>query len=664
MTVGKIPSGQFPTGLTDNVFNTNRDQITAAILARITDIMATDGGVVIDSTAETDLQVVDAGGGVVNIKAGVGYDKFGQRLYLSADDSASGLYVGTVNISGTLDLSTNFLVKIDIDNDGAVEIDCQGATPAATTIDEIVAAINAAGFGTIAYRVDSVGNPIAAGTYILVKSSTTGGSSEVEFVAPSATDATNEIFGLSEGAYPHTYNGGGGYAIPDSSGATPYDVIIEYLSVESNVGNFEGGYPTGSDTELTQRDDSYVVTVQLSSVGAINDADQHELWLAQVTNDGGTLTILDKRGEIMLRLKGQRQVDITPPPAPVLVSLLYEAISGTGSGGIANTGNIIPRWEAVTDASGIREYIIQLVLTERDGTAVANADPQEYTLQGFDSTASELQMKIELPLGNKYQVYVAAKDNSLSQNVSPFTDLGNIQVGSVAADDAAVMPSITAASITNGVAVDWPTIEEAIHSYEYCYAVGGGTPDWAGPNTQNTINSEFIVSAAPGIEVAVRVRIRRKNQTLSNEVQAQSVAGGSVIGDNEKVFPVLDIAVLNTDDGKAARFQRNQFLPQPATIKKLVVDVKTLTLNDSDVGMVRIYRNNQEAGFVAITFTETGQHEIEITDKAIFTSGIVICDCYDSAESGSNQAAFTADLFVVYAEGVVLIPPKFLSPKL
>ncbi len=544
-----------------------------------------------------------------------------------------------------------------MDDDGATEIDCVGAIPAATTIDEIVAAINAAGFGTIAFRVDSVGNPVTDGAFIMVKSSTTGGSSEVEFVAPSATDATNEIFGLSEGAYPHTYNGGGGYAIPDSSGATPYDVIIEHLSVESVSGNFESGYPTGDDSEYTERDDSYKVTIQLSSVGPINDADQHELWLAQVTNDGGALTILDKRGLIMLRLKGQRQVDITPPPAPVLVTLTEESIIAIGAGVIPTTGYIIPRWEAVTDASGIREYIIQLVLTERNGSAVVDADPQEYTLQGFDSTASELQLKIELPLGDKYDVYVAAKDNSLSQNISAFTNLGNIQVGSDSSganvDDIVAMPAVNIASVTNGVAVDWPDATVEINSYEYCWAIGGRTPDWTGAFKRSTNNSEFVISSSPGTEVQVRVRIRRRNMTLSNEVQARSIAGGTVIGLNEKMLTAPGVSVLNTADGVSARFLKRLYTPNPTTILKLVVDVTALTLNDSDRGVIRIYRDNQEAGAIAITFDSIGQHEIELTEENAFTAGFIIADAFDSNESGSNQAAFTADLFVVYAEGVL-----------
>lgn len=651
--MGVIPSGNFSTGLTDNIFNTNRDKITGAILNRFIDMIATDGGIVIDSVAEDDLQVVDAGGGVVNIKAGIGYDKFGQRLYLAADDTASGLYVGTVDLSSGIDLSVNYLVKIDVDNAGAVEIDCQGATPAATTIDEIVAAINAAGFGTVAFRVDSVGNPISTGAYIMVKSSITGASSEVEFVAPSATDATNEIFGLSEAAYPHTYNGGGGYTIPSDS--TDYDVLIEHLNVESVTGNFEGGYPTGGDSQYTEQDDSYKITIQLSSVGAISNTTQHEMLLAIANYDGATLTLTDKRGLIMLRLKGQRQIDTISPPAPVLVSLLQEAISGVGVSGIPSVGYIIPRWEAVSDSSGIREYVIKLLLTERDGSAVSNADPFEYTLQGFDPAASELQMKIALPLGDKYDVFVAAKDNSLSQNLSAFTDLGNVWVGSDAdVNDAIKMPNITGAPITDGATFDWPDVEEEILSYEYCWAFDGKRPQWGGVQKAATVNSEFIISAAPGTAIDARVRIRRLNNTISNESQAKTSAGGTVIGLNEKALPVPDISVDATDDGKTARYQKRSYLINSANITKLAVDVKTLTLNSSARGLIRVYRDNQEAGAINITFDEVGQHEVELTD-APFTAGYLVIDCYDSAESGSNQAAFTADLMIIYAEGVAPI---------
>lgn len=645
---GKTPSGLFSTGLIDNIFPDHRDRVTASILERMIDLMATEGGLVIDSLADTDLQIVDAGGGKINVKAGVAYDKFGQRIYIAADDSASGLYVGTVDLSSPIDLSTNKNIKIDIDDTGAVQIDCSGATPASTTIDEIVATINAAGFGTIAFRTDTAGNPSVTGSYIMLKSNTIGGSSEVEFVAPSANDATEEIFGLSEAGYPHTYVGGGGYTIPDDS--TDYDVIIEYLSVESAVGNFESGYPTGSDTEYTLRDDSYKVTVQLSSVGPVSDDAQHELLLAIISNTGGILTITDNRDQIMLRLTGQKDTDATPPAAPVLVSLTAGTIPDTGIGGELTMGYIIPRWEAVADPSGIREYILQLVLTEQNGGKVSDADPIEYTLQGFDHSASELQMKIERPLGDKYDVYVGAKDNSLSQNISPFTNMGNIQVGGT---EITTMPAITLKSITDGVLVDWADAPIDIMRYEYCYSEGSpaGRPRWEGSKSHTTRNSEFTITAAPGLEVQVRVRIRHLNMTLSNEESGQAIAGGTVIGRNEKVIPADGLSVLATDDGKTARFLKNVFLPNPATIVRLAVDVESLTLNSSSRGMIRIYRSNEEAGSVNITFAVAGMHEVELSAK--FTAGWIVVDAFDSDESGGNQAAFTALLAIVYAEGQV-----------
>lgn len=645
--MGNIPRGIFSTGLTTNAFKTDGDLIASAILDRMTDIMATEGGVVIDDLSETDLQIVDAGGGKVNIKAGNAYDKFGSRITLSTDDTASGQIVGTVDLTAGLDLSTNYNVKLDIDSAGAVTVDCRGATPAATTIDEIIAAINAAGFGTVAFRADSVGNPDVSKFYVLIKSSTTGGSSEVEFTAPASLDATNEIFGLSEVGYPHTFTGGGGYTIPDDS--TTYNVLIEYLSVESVVGTFEGGYPTASDSQYTRRDDSYVATVQLATVTVVNDTAQHEQVLAEVSNTGGTLTITDKRGDILMRLKGQRQIDNTPPAAPVLVSLIQVAILTSAVGEIPRQATVTPRWTAVSDPSGIREYIVKTVLTERDGIVQAGRSPVEYIIQGFDPDASEIELDIDLYLGSKYDISVAAKDNSLSQNISPFTLLGSIYVGSESAADTVLMPQPNIAPITNGVAIDWPDADIEINAYEVTYAFGGQRPSWTGTRVTSTVNSEFEVSAAPGTEIQARIRIRRTNQTVSNEFLVNAVAGGTQVGDNEKTLTVQDAAVLATDDGKVARFLKRLYLPASGEIQKLAVDVTALTLNASDRGMVRVYRENEEAGAFNITFDVIGQHEI-VLSSIKFSAGWIVVDAYDVQESGGSQAAFTTDVIIVYVD--------------
>ena len=117
-----------------------------------------------------------------------------------------------------------------------------------------MANINAAGFGTIAFRADVDGEINSTGVYILIKSPTTGGSSQAKSIAPTGLDATNEIFGLSEIGYPHTYDGGGGY--PVTAGGTTYNVLITYLDYENTVGSFLAGYPSGDDPEYYLHNDS------------------------------------------------------------------------------------------------------------------------------------------------------------------------------------------------------------------------------------------------------------------------------------------------------------------------------------------------------------------------------------------------------------------------
>jgi len=641
-----IPAGIFSSGLISNNMTKHRDLISEAIAGTRVDLMDSDGGVAINSISETGLQVVDGGGGTVNVKAGAAYDKFGQRIYLATDDSASGIYTSTVSIT-TIDLSTNYNIKIDIDNAGAVEIDCRGAMPASTTIQEIVDNINAAGFGTIAYRGDSGGNPDTTGSYITIKSQTTGSGSEVEFVAPSANDATNEIFGLSEAAYPHTYNGGGGYSIPESGGATTYNVIIEHLAVEKVIGTFASGYPSGDDSKYTERHDSYKITITTSS--PVSDSNQHELLLAEATNNSGTLTITDKRGNILLRLTGVKQVDTSPPSAPTKVSLT------TGTRKIqrgklrppAVIGWIKVKWDAVSDVSGIRGYIISLYLEEEEGDVKSVSEYSEVQILNFDKTASEIEHRIDLPLGNKYNVQVAAMDASLNQNVSDFTDFGDITVGT---GDTIEMTSITLDPFNGGVLVDWPDIDGAIF-YEYVYSTDNSTPQFITEKIEETRKSEFRVRAEPGILVKVRVRAVDGALQRTDDVSGETYAGGVSLGDNEKQLDLQKVSVLATEEGKADRKLGILRLPKAATIVELAVNVQSLALNDSVVGLVRIYRIDAEADAGEITFKVTGQTEVTLdmdVDK-----GWIVVDAYDENESGTNQAAFTVDVYVTYVEAKI-----------
>lgn len=638
-----IPAGIFSTGLKSNIFNKHRDLLVQALADRLIDLVIGDGGIAIQSISDTGLQIVDVGGGNINVKAGVAYDKFGQRIYLASDDSASGIYTSTVSIT-TIDLSVNYNVKIDIDDAGAVEIDCRGATPGSTTIQEIIDAINAAGFGTVAYRGDSGGNPDTTGSYITMKSQTTGSGSEVEFVAPAANDATNEIFGLSEAAYPHTYNGGGGYAIPESGGATTYNVLIEHLAVEKTVGTFASGYPSSGDSKYTERHDSYKVTITTSS--PVSDSNQHELLLAEATNNSGTLTITDKRGDIILRLIGVKQVDTTPPAAPTKVDLTTGTLRiFRGRGRPTRViGWVKPRWNAVSDASGIRAYIIALELKEENGETVSPTESSEVQVMKFDSSASEIEHRILLPLGNKYNVQVAAMDNSLGQNISAFTDFGDIVTGTPSAS--ITMPGISLEPFNGGVLVDWSDVDDAVF-YEYVFTTDGTTPQFEDKIKDTTI-SEFRVHTEAGNTVKVRVRAVDGAQQRTDPVEGEAKAGGIVVGDNEKVLLLQNRSVAKTDEEKTGRFLGRLKIPKNAVISELAVNVESVTLNSAERGMIRVYRENAEADASYITFTTTGTKEVEL-DMDV-SEGWLVIDAYDSNETGGDQAAFTVDIFVTYIE--------------
>jgi hypothetical protein len=111
---------------------------------------------------------------------------------------------GLVAIPGTIDLSLKYLIRLEDGEDGDwIEIDCRGATPAATTRAEIIAAINS-----------SVGRTMAAdgaGNVIELTGETFGESSYFSIKPPvtdSTADAFEEIFGYTiAGLYRYEYRG-------------------------------------------------------------------------------------------------------------------------------------------------------------------------------------------------------------------------------------------------------------------------------------------------------------------------------------------------------------------------------------------------------------------------------------------------------------------------
>lgn len=100
--------------------------------------------------------------------------------------------LGTVSIPTTIDLSAQYILSLSNGIDGNfVEIDLRGATPNATTLAEIIANINAAGFGTIAS---------ASGNYLLLTGTGVGENSLIRIKRPldPTLDALNEVLGIVE----------------------------------------------------------------------------------------------------------------------------------------------------------------------------------------------------------------------------------------------------------------------------------------------------------------------------------------------------------------------------------------------------------------------------------------------------------------------------------
>ncbi len=106
-------------------------------------------------------------------------------------------FISTVDGSSGIDLSTASYVKIAIDGTAAREINCAGFTPAKTSLQEIVIAIN------IAFSDTNAAIASQDGTHIFVTSPTTGTGSIIEFAVPSQPDATKAIFGIT----PRIYHG-------------------------------------------------------------------------------------------------------------------------------------------------------------------------------------------------------------------------------------------------------------------------------------------------------------------------------------------------------------------------------------------------------------------------------------------------------------------------
>ncbi|HEV3469738.1 MAG TPA: hypothetical protein VG148_10485 [Pyrinomonadaceae bacterium] len=212
-------------------------------------------------------------------------------------DAAGIKFVGTVDLSGGVDLSAADKVVVAVDGQTR-EVSCAGADPAQTSLNEIVMAINVAFNAVVASR---------EGARVALTSPTAGAGSRVEFPAQAEPNAVAAIFGVRP---PRAYRGAnalparvaGLKSLQDGAdlrvarflrlavnGATPLDI-----DCASRVG-------AGGDRSQVGLDDI---------VGAVNDALSGAGAPAAASHDGARLSITtnaaggDERIELLSHTAG------------------------------------------------------------------------------------------------------------------------------------------------------------------------------------------------------------------------------------------------------------------------------------------------------------------------------------------------------------------------
>ena len=182
-------------------------------------------------------------------------------------------FISTVDGSAGIDLSTVSFVKIAIDGAPAQEINCVGFNPAKTSLQEIIIAIN------IAFSATSTAIASQDGTHIFITSPTTGTSSSVEFLAPSQSDATRTIFGIT----PRKYHG---------KDATNARVVGHNVSVTTDLSAahfltiaVDGNPPITVDCTVS------VANPAAAQIAEIVTAIQQQLKNGIVTQDGSHLIL-------------------------------------------------------------------------------------------------------------------------------------------------------------------------------------------------------------------------------------------------------------------------------------------------------------------------------------------------------------------------------------
>lgn len=110
------------------------------------------------------------------------------------------VYTSNQDLSVSINLTNNYLIKIRVDGVQTAEVDLRGVNPASTKIDEIKSKINAA-FGF------ALASGIFENTIVQLTSATVGVDSSIEFLVPSnpTKSAAERVFGIDEESLPVKY---------------------------------------------------------------------------------------------------------------------------------------------------------------------------------------------------------------------------------------------------------------------------------------------------------------------------------------------------------------------------------------------------------------------------------------------------------------------------
>ncbi len=112
------------------------------------------------------------------------------ELSVRGSEATAARVTGAPDLSRGLDLRQARYLRLAIDGSPGSEVDCAGVRPRATTLGEVVAAINQA-----------LGQPLASdnGRNLLLTSPTLGSDSRIAFEPPLSTDALDRVLGVEPG---------------------------------------------------------------------------------------------------------------------------------------------------------------------------------------------------------------------------------------------------------------------------------------------------------------------------------------------------------------------------------------------------------------------------------------------------------------------------------